>query len=45
MSIPARPDHDPDLVIGDGLAAGRAALERVEKLEAPARRPCTSGRT
>lgn len=33
MSIPARPDHDPDLVIGAGLDAGRAALERLEKLE------------
>lgn len=33
MSIPARPDHDPDLVIGDGLGAGRAALERLEELE------------
>lgn len=33
MSIPARPDHDPDLVIGAGLDAGRAALERLEALE------------
>lgn len=33
MSIPARPDHDPDLVIGAGLDAGRAALERLEELE------------
>lgn len=37
MSIPARPDHDPDLVIGAGLDAGRAALERLEKLEAELR--------
>lgn len=25
MSIPARPDYDPDFVIGDGLLAGREA--------------------
>lgn len=33
MSIPARPDYDSDLVIGDGLDAGRAALERLEELD------------
>lgn len=26
MSIPARPDHDPDLVIAAGLDAGEAAV-------------------
>lgn len=32
MSIPARPDYDPDLVIGDGLRAGLSALAEVEQL-------------
>lgn len=34
MSIPARPDHDPDLVIGDGLTAGREAEDLLEKVTA-----------
>jgi hypothetical protein len=29
MSIPARPDYDPDLVIADGLLAGKQAIERL----------------
>lgn len=37
MSIPARPDYDPDLVIAAGLQAGRDALvlhsELIEALE------------
>lgn len=32
MSIPAEVDYDPDLVIGDGLLAGREALAEVERL-------------
>lgn len=34
MSIPARPDHDPDLVIADGIHAGQQALDRLEAAEA-----------
>lgn len=33
MSIPAKPDKDPDLVIADGLIAGREALETIAHLE------------
>ena len=33
MSIPARPDYDPDLVIGAGLRAGDVLLARVDELE------------
>lgn len=32
MSIPARPKHDPDLVIGDGLFAGRRLLTHARLL-------------
>lgn len=29
MSIPARPDHDPDLIIGDALLAARNEIARL----------------
>jgi hypothetical protein len=32
MSIPARPDYDPDLVIAAGLRAGLDALEELETI-------------
>lgn len=32
MSIPARPDHDPDLIIADGLEAGKKALSEIDRL-------------
>lgn len=34
MSIPARPNEDPDLVIADGLRAGMDALEELSRLKA-----------
>lgn len=33
MSIPVRPDYDPDIVIGDGLTVGKKALKRLEEAE------------
>lgn len=29
MSIPARPDHDPDLIIGDALLVARNEIARL----------------
>jgi hypothetical protein len=34
MSIPARPDYDPDLVISDGLMAGRSAASELAQAQA-----------
>jgi hypothetical protein len=31
MLIPARPDHDPDLVIGEALAAAKKEIERLKE--------------
>lgn len=31
MSIPARPDHDPDLIIGDALLAARNEIARLAR--------------
>ena len=33
MSIPARPHHDPDLVIGAGISAGERAVAEVKRLQ------------
>lgn len=33
LSIPANPQRDPDIIIGDGLRAGRHALARAETLQ------------
>lgn len=33
MSIPARPDHDPDLIIAAGLQAGREAVNTLSSRE------------
>ena len=41
VSVPVRPDHDDDIVIGDGLKAGRniaALLERLQRELAEAKR-------
>lgn len=38
MSIPARRDYDPDLVIGDGLEAGEEALTIIAELQADVER-------
>ena len=32
MSIPAKPDRDPDLIISDGLNAGDAAIEELAEV-------------
>src|SRR5690606_22825000 len=38
MSVPARPNDDPDLVIGDGLNAGRKAIQALVRERAEAKR-------
>ena len=38
MSIPARPDHDPDLIIGDALLTARNEIARLTREMEAARR-------
>ena len=33
MSVPARPDHDPDLIVGEALYRARLEIERLRNME------------
>lgn len=45
MSIPARPDHDPDLVITSGLRAAEKEIDRLATENAELRKQCAAFHT